>query len=112
MRHFSKMLGLFTLSLSLSTTQVEAVTSTSKNCPNKFIGTVKRVAETQAPFSSFALQKIKVRFKINKTIRGANGPVRDLKILKHGPSRFSEGEQYEVEMSKNYLCSVKRVTQV
>lgn len=85
-------------------------------CPKKFVGTVTKVATAEAPFFSQQalgqLKKVDVYFKNDETVRGDVDETVMIRTLKNGPTAFQEGEQYEVEMRQNYICSASRVGQI
>ena len=85
-------------------------------CPKKFVGTVTKVANSEAPFFSQSsinqLKKVDVYFKNEETVRGNVDNTVMIQTLKNGPTKFQEGNQYEVEMRANYICSVKRLGQI
>lgn len=80
-------------------------------CPKLFVGTVTEVAKAEAPlFSKQALgrlKKVDVYFQVKETVRGNIKDTVMIQTLKNGPVVFQEGEQYEVEMRGNYICSAK-----
>jgi len=84
-------------------------------CPKKFLGTVTKVEKSEAPFFSKGaighLSKIQVYFKNDETVRGDVDQNVTIQTLRNGPTKFQEGNQYEVEMRENYICSAKRLGQ-
>jgi hypothetical protein len=105
-----KRLGLFIfiLSLSLFNNLVYAVTKiNSISCPDKFQGTVERIDDSVAPFSSPA--KLRVRFKVNEVIRGINKDSIEVVMLKDGPHYMEVGAQYEMSMNNGYICSLAKI---
>jgi hypothetical protein len=76
-------------------------------CPDKFVGTVTKVIDSKAPFTSF--EKLDVLFKVQEKILGDVGDVETIKILKHGPHLFSLGDKYEVALRNHFICSVRKI---
>ena len=107
MKYFPRTLGLIALTLSLSNSKVFAVTSISQQCPDKFIGTVKEITDSQAPFSSPSFEKLKISLQVKQVFRGEEYLNKDIQILKHGPHVFEPGKEYVVELNNGFLCSAR-----
>jgi hypothetical protein len=114
-KHFSKKQIAISLSLAilfaLNSNTAHAMMKLNVKCPKKFLGTVLKIANAEAPsFSKQALgqlKKIDVYFKNDETLRGEVENNLMIQTLKNGPAAFQEGKQYEVELRGNFLCSVK-----
>lgn len=82
-------------------------------CPKKFVGTVTKIANAEAPsFSKQALgqlKKIDVYFENDETVRGEVENNVMIQTLENGPTVFQEGKQYEVELRGNYICSASEL---
>ena len=121
-KHFQS--GRFTSKFSLSlvvlctlySNTALAMMKLNVKCPKKFVGTVTKVTKSEAPlFTQQAfnqLKKVDVYFQNEETVRGNVDETVMIQTLKNGPTAFQEGEQYEVEMRGNYICSAKVLGQV
>lgn len=120
-KHFQS--GRFTPKFSLSlvvlctlySNTAHAMMKLNVKCPKKFVGTVTKVEKSEAPFFSQnaigKLSKIEVYFQNDETVRGDIDDTVMIQTLRNGPTQFQEGNQYEVEMRENYICSAKRLGQ-
>ena len=119
-KHFSKKQIAISLSLAilftLNSNTAHAMMKLNVKCPKKFVGTVLKIANAEAPsFSKQTagyLKKIDVYFKNDETLRGEVENNLMIQTLKHGPTAFQEGEQYEVALRGNYICSASRLGEI
>lgn len=100
-------LGMFALFISLSN-NVSATTNFSpESCNTGFLGVVKSVANSSAPFSS--LPKEKITFEVTEVMKGEPGPEYSLDIIKGGPHMFKKGETFRVYAENHLVCSFEEV---
>lgn len=119
-KHFSTKQKAISLSLaimfSLNSNTAQAMMKLNVKCPKKFIGTVTKVANAEAPsFSKQAsgyLKQVQVYFSNEETVRGEIEENLMIQTLKHGPTAFQEGKQYEVELRGNYICSARELGEI
>jgi hypothetical protein len=116
-KHFSKKQIAISLSLAilfaLNSNTAHAMMKLNVKCPKKFVGTVTKIANAEAPsFSKQALgqlKKIDVYFENDETVRGEVENNVMIQTLENGPTVFQEGKQYEVELRGNYICSASEL---
>ena len=107
--------GLLILFISLSNTNVRATTTvSSSSCPVHFTGVVESVVDSSAPFSPMApgksRPKITITFSVVEVASDSQEEVGEtftLNIVKGGPQKFTEGDEYEVYAENGYLCKAK-----
>lgn len=80
---------------------LHANTVTTSNCPEKYIGTVKKITDTDL-YS--LIPKIEVEFEITETLKGESVSLKTFKVVKDGPSEFKVGKSYEVNSNAKFLC--------
>jgi hypothetical protein len=102
----------FFLVTSLTSQPSMGLSRTGSTCPEKFVGIAKQVTSDEAPLSSDQTKsktKIKVEFDVRLKIKGELPNSRTIEVLKYGKYRFTEGENYLVEMRDGYLCSANEI---
>ena len=94
--------------ISLSNQNLATSLDSSSECAVHFKGTVQTVVDSGAPFS-INYQKEKVTFHVDEDFSTQDEVEESysLEIIKGGPHKFKEGQQYEVFADRGYLCNVK-----
>lgn len=100
---------LITLTLLALPISVYANTVTTSNCPEKYVGTVKKVTDTDL-YSQ--IPKIEVEFEITETLKGQVLNTKTLKVVKDGPFEFKVGKRYEVDSNGKFLCASHETTTI
>ncbi len=83
-------------------------THSSSSCSKKFEGVVEQVLEPEAPVHNFS--KRTVIFKVSKKLKGVIADVEQVKLLKFGPVSVEKGQIYEVQLEKESICSIQRIS--
>lgn len=93
------------------TGQCVATTSLANSCPLKFIGTVTKVSELQAPFSQIKWydKKVTITFNVIETLQGPTSQIQEVVILKNAVQKFELGKTYEIEKRAEYFCRAKEL---
>lgn len=105
---FFTKLGMVAISLSLSSKLTYGLTNVSAaSCPKKFLGVVERVVHPQAPFS--LPEKVQVSITVKDVLKGDVQAEEKFYVVKNGPVAFEVGQEVQVEMRDNFLCSYKTV---
>ena len=102
-----KKLGMFAFFISLSNNVLATTNFSPESCNTGFLGVVKEVSDSRAPFSSLPQEKI--TFKVSKIIKGVPSAEFSLTVLKGGPHHFKVGEYLEVYAQDGLACSFKDV---
>jgi hypothetical protein len=98
-------LGVFFTLTILSSQSVQGMSRIlAVECPDKFLGKVKKISSSMSPFSS-NLEKLAVTF----TLEDSNDRV--IKVVKNGAGSFKVGDVYKVELQNDLICSLQKVAQ-
>jgi len=100
--HTSVMLIL--LSLSLNTAR--STSTLNHKCSDTFVGEVRKIADSKAPFSSLMLSREDVIFDLEGEQRGE----RQVNVLKNGPVKFEVGKKYKISLNDNLICDIALVS--
>ncbi len=103
--------GLFATAvifISLSNNSLATSLDSSRECAVHFAGTVQSVVDSSAPFS-IQNQKVKITFTVNENLDSQEevGETYSLNVIKGGPHKFKEGQDYEVHADSGFLCRSK-----
>ncbi len=99
--------GLLLLSIFFSSSRTLAITRIPFHCPEKFLGKVKQVTDSKAPFSSFPRQKIE--FIIQNPEDSTTNDTREIIVVKSHGHQFKKGQKFLVEMNNNLVCKIKKM---
>lgn len=83
-----------------------AMLSTMRACPQKFIASVEKIVEEE---SDHARSINKVTLLNEETISGEVAEKEEIKVLKFGSIQLEMGERYIVELDKNNICQITKV---
>ncbi len=108
-RKISQRIDLFAIAvifISLSNNSLATSLDSSSECAVHFAGTVLSVVDSSAPFS-IKNQKENITFKVNEDFNSQEevGEFYSLSVIKGGPHKFKEGQDYEVHADSGFLCS-------
>ncbi len=76
-------------------------------CPTEFEGVVEKIEQASAVDSNLA--KIKITFKNDRPLRGADFQEKSVEILKHGLVQVEKGELYSVALRGNRVCDIRAI---
>jgi hypothetical protein len=65
---------------------------------------VTSIVDAGTPFSSQSPQKVSITFNLQ------DGGQKTIETLKYGPTTFEVGEEYQVDMREQWLCSVSKLS--
>lgn len=106
-RMLLKKLGMFAFFISLSNNVSATTNFNPESCNTSFLGVVKTITDSRAPFSSLPQETI--TFKVSQVKKGNTGDEYSLTVLKGGPHQFKVGEKFEVYAQDGLACSFKDV---
>lgn len=98
---------LFVVILSLSNVSMAVTSISPLACPKQFTGSVERIVESTAPFST-RFKKVQVHLKVEEVQKGNVTQNEVFEVLKHVASPPRIGEKVQVWMRGNYLCKLQK----
>jgi hypothetical protein len=96
---------MFAFFISLSNNVLATTNFSPESCNTGFMGVVKEVSDSRAPFSSLPQETI--TFQVSKVLKGTPQSEYSLTVLKGGPHQFKVGEKLEVYAQDGLACSFK-----
>lgn len=99
-KQFTRFLFIFLL-LAISETTFSMI-KVGSACPDKFVGTVKKVLHPEPLVHSS--QWSEIYFEVTEKLTGTVSDAPKIKILRYGPNKFEEGEEYIVSLRNGFLC--------
>lgn len=102
-----KKLGMFAFFISLSNNTLATTNFSPESCNTGFVGVVKKIADSSAPFSSLPQETIS--FEVSNSLKGEPGDEYSVTLLKGGPIKFEVGETMKVYAHDGLICSLDKV---
>lgn len=91
-------------------TFAQAMLSTMRACPQKFIASVEQIKEEAGATHARSVNAVTL---INEeTLVGAVGEKEEIKILKYGSIQLEMGERYVVELDNHKICQISKVGEI
>lgn len=84
---------------------VEAMLSTPRECPQKFIGRVDKIVEAAGPTNSRSVST--VTLSNEETISGIVAAKEEIKVLQFGSIQLEVGERYVVALDDHKICQIE-----
>ena len=98
---------IFAFFISLSNSTLATTHQSSNSCNTSFVGVVKTVANSSAPFSS--LPMVEVTFSVKESLRGNPEQDYTLKVIKNDLNPFPVGSTFEVIAHDHLACSFVKI---
>jgi len=92
------------LLMAVTSTAFGMVSSSTNECPNKFVGKVEKIIQAEAPLNPRSTDR--VILKLEEVIRGSAQDHEEIEVLTYSTLKFSQGESYVLELRNGKICSV------
>ena len=92
------------LLMALTSSAFGMVSSSTDECPNKFVGKVEKIIQAEAPLNPRSTDRVVL--KLEEVIRGSVKDHEEIQVLTYSSLKFSPGESYVLELRNGKICSV------
>ncbi len=101
-----KKLGMFAFFISLSNNTLATTNFSPESCNTGFMGVVKKIADSSAPFSSLPQETIS--FDVSKAFKGQPSREYSVTLIKGGTYNFKVGDTYKIYAQDGLICSLEK----
>ncbi|MEC7278301.1 MAG: hypothetical protein VXV96_18410 [Bdellovibrionota bacterium] len=98
---------IFAFFISLSNNALATSHQSSLPCNTGFIGVVKEVSDSSAPFSSIPM--VEVTFGVEDVLKGSPENDYKMKVIKNDLQPFPVGDRFEVSAQDHLACSFEKL---